>query len=82
MDTFGPHVVATVMLDNRQDEYRLGIWQNFDVLIDIVRVRELRNPLTDNPVKPRKGLESLKFTAVDGRSACREESLEPSELHR
>ena len=47
-----------------QDEYPLGIHQNFDVLVYIGRVQESRNLLTDNPGKPRKGRESPQFIAV------------------
>ena len=80
VDGFGPYVtVASVMLDDRQDEYCLGKHQNFDVLIYIGRVQELRNLLTDNPSKPRKGRESPQFMAVSVEDAL-DEGLKPSEL--
>ena len=79
MDALGPYVVTTVLLDNRQDEQQDGIRHNFDVLIDIGRVQELRNLLTDNPSKPRKGRESPQFMAVSVEDAL-DEGLKPSEL--
>ena len=75
VDGFGPYVtVATSMLDNRQEEHRVCIHQNLDVLVYIGRAQELQKLLTDNPGNPRKGRESPRFTTAE------EPCLEPSEL--